>query len=234
MDGQETTAKFYDDFSVKQLRTGKNLRHYTIAQLLKQKDFGHATKVLEIGCGIGTLTGLLVKLAPKAKITAFDISPKNVEIARSQINSPQVHFLVADAAKPLDINEKFDFIVLADVIEHIPIEYYETLFANLNRFCHADTKIFINIPHPDLIKYLRLTKPESLQIVDQSVLPTILYPYLLKYKLEILEKKDYRIFYKRNDYTYYWLSPQNGKLVDYTQPLPLLPRILRKLLLRLS
>ncbi|MBC7125402.1 MAG: methyltransferase domain-containing protein, partial [Bacteroidales bacterium] len=96
MNNQETTAKFYDEFSDKQVKTGKNLRHYTLANILKKKGIGKANSVLEIGCGIGTLTDLIVSIATKAEITALDISPKNIEIAKGRIKSGRVKFMVSD------------------------------------------------------------------------------------------------------------------------------------------
>ena len=228
MNNQETTAKFYDEFSGKQLKTGKNLRHYTLANILKKKGIEKANNILEIGCGIGTLTELLVSMAPKAVITAFDISPKNIEIAKSRLKSSSVKFMVFDASDSISLNEKYDFIILADVIEHIPISRYHYLFSNLKHFSHAGTKIFINIPHPNIIKYLRETKPESLQIVDQSVYPTVLYQHLSEQNFVIDEKLDYSIFYKTPDYTYYWLSPFSEKSnSNYSKTIPLPYRILK-------
>ncbi|MEW5846208.1 MAG: class I SAM-dependent methyltransferase [Bacteroidota bacterium] len=233
MDSQKTTAKFYDDFSYKQVKTGKNLRHYTIAKNLKNKGISKSNKILEIGCGIGTLTDILQHIAPNAEISALDISPKNIEIARSRFKSKRIRLMVADASENLTINEKFDYIILADVIEHIPIERYHLLFSNLNRLSHSNTKIFINIPHPNLIKYLRETNPESLQIVDQSIYSTILYDHLCSNKFIIEEKKDYSIFYQTPDYSYYWISPlQEDININYNKTVPLPFRIIKKLLLR--
>jgi len=232
MNNQET-AKFYDEFSDKQVKTGKNLRHYTLANILKKKSIGKANSILEIGCGIGTLTELLVSIAPKALITALDISPKNIEIAKERIKSSRVKFMVSDATDSISLYEKYDFIILADVIEHIPIERYHSLFSNIKQFCHTSTKIFINIPHPNLIKYLREIKPESLQIIDQSVYPTVLYQHLMEQNFVIDEKLDYSIFYKKPDYTYYWLSPFSEKNIsNYFETIPLPFRILKKFLLR--
>lgn len=234
MDNQETTAKFYDDFSYKQVKTGKNLRHYTLARKLKKKGIGKSRKILEIGCGIGTLTELILRVAPKAEITALDISPKNIEIARVRLKSKRANFLVTDASENLTLNGKFDFIILADVIEHIPVERYHLLFSNLNRLSHSNTKIFINIPHPNLIKYLRETNPESLQIVDQSIYSNTLYAHLSSNEFIIDEKKDYSIFYQTPDYSYYWISPLPENLnVTYNKKVPLPFRIVKKLLLKI-
>jgi len=231
---QNTIARFYDNFSDKQIKTGKNLRHYTIAKHLKQKGIGNSHKILEIGCGIGTLTELIQRLAPKAEIIALDISPRNIEIARKRIKSNRVKFMEADASRDLEINEKFDFIVLADVIEHIPTEQYDLLFTNLKRVSKIDTKIFINIPHPNLIKHIKETNPESLQIVDQSIYPTTLYQFLQTNQFIINEKKDYSIFYRTPDYTYYWISPFSIDInLSYDKTIFLPKRILKKFLLRI-
>jgi hypothetical protein len=138
----------------------------------------------------------------------------------------------ADASRNLEINEKFDFIVLADVIEHIPTEQYDILFTNLNRVSKNDTKIFINIPHPHLIKHIKRTNPESLQSVDQSIYPNTLYQFLQTNQFIIDEKKDYSVFYRTPDYTYYWISPFSIDInSSYDKTIFLPKRILKKLLL---
>lgn len=176
----------------------------------------------------------MLRVARKAEITALDISPKNIEIARVKLKSRRANFLVADASENLTLNEKFDFIILADVIEHIPVKRYHLLFSNLNRLSNSNTKIFINIPHPSLIKYSRETNPESLQIVDQSIYSTTLYAHLSSYKFIIDEKKDYSIFSKTPDYSYYWISPLPESInVNYNKKIPLPLRIVKKLLLRI-
>jgi malonyl-CoA O-methyltransferase len=53
--------------------------------------------VLELGCGTGYLTAKLAEAFPAAKITAVDLAPDMVKLARRRVGAHNVEFLVADA-----------------------------------------------------------------------------------------------------------------------------------------
>ena len=85
--------------------------------------------VLEVGCGVGTLTVLLNKFLSKGKLVATDISDESIEKAKKRIpNSNKIDFFVTDM-KDFSYSQKFDFIVLPDVLEHIPIDQHKELFS---------------------------------------------------------------------------------------------------------
>jgi len=160
---------WYNVFSKKQLKTGTNLRHYTIINHLINSGLQKNSSVLEIGCGIGTLTGLLHKYLKKGKLVATDISDDSIEIAKKRISkSENIDFLTTDM-KDFNYPKKFDFIVLPDVLEHIPIEQHLGLFKILTKHMHDESILLINIPHPKAIEYIREHTPEKLQIIDQSI-----------------------------------------------------------------
>jgi len=72
--------------------------------------------VLDIGCGNGFLT---YEVANKARqVTAIDIDKNNLEFARMHFNRPNITFIHGDATR-LRLNERFDVIVLSNVLEHI-------------------------------------------------------------------------------------------------------------------
>ena len=55
----ETTIikDFYDSFAKEQVKTGINERHHLILELALTNGLKDGMRVLELGCGIGTLTG---------------------------------------------------------------------------------------------------------------------------------------------------------------------------------
>jgi len=63
---------YYDEFVEKQKKTGINQRHYSILGKLLASGLKSNHNVLEIGCGIGTFTSLLVKEVVKGDIIAMD------------------------------------------------------------------------------------------------------------------------------------------------------------------
>lgn len=226
-DESNAVSDFYDDFSQKQIKTGVNIRHYYLAKKLKKYGIKKAENVLEIGCGIGTFTSLIAKAAKNAKITGADISEKNIQYAEKWHKDPRFKFIVSDFAGKVNIDQKFDFIVLADVIEHIPIEKYNVLFSNISALSHSNTIVFINIPHPEAIKYIRRTNPEALQVVDQSVTQDLLLPHLLENNFSLIFMEEYSLIHYEHDYVLYLLRKGNKKIENFSN-FPKLKIILKK------
>jgi SAM-dependent methyltransferase len=97
--------------------------------------------VLDIGCGNGALA---YDLAQKAKsVVGIDIEEKNIVKAKTKFNKPNIKYLSGDATKDLS-GEKFDVIVLSNVLEHI--EDRETF---LKRLKGLASKFLIRVPMLD-------------------------------------------------------------------------------------
>ena len=97
-----------------------NERHRRIMDWLTKAGLGATSRVLEIGCGVGTQTELIAGVVTGGHVMANDISPKSVESARQRTaHLRNVDFLVGDIVE-LRVDGSFDFIVLPDVLEHIP------------------------------------------------------------------------------------------------------------------
>ena len=106
----EAKRRFNDSIAGEYLHRNA-LRRYFHAELLKQMRFlvPPGASVLEVGCGVGTLLG---DLQP-ARGLGIDFSPEMIRLA--QENKPGLDFRVADA-HALDIDEKFDFIILSNLV----------------------------------------------------------------------------------------------------------------------
>src|SRR5437868_13613303 len=96
------------------------------------------SSVIEIGSGTGDLLDLL----KPARGLGIDISPAMVDIARR--NYSYVEFRTDDAEN-LETNEKFDYVVLSDLIGFI--SDVQRSFENLHRVCHRSTRILIRHQH---------------------------------------------------------------------------------------
>ncbi len=165
----EHVAGWYDKYSDKQKRIGVNLRHLEIITQLKRVGLEPNHQVLEIGCGIGTLTSLLASHLKQGHVMAADISPGSVEVGKKMLaNVSNITWVVTDMSD-FDRSEKFDFVVLPDVLEHIPQENHAALFKTIAAHSHARTVVYINIPHPRALDYARVHSPAELQVIDQSL-----------------------------------------------------------------
>ena len=202
----ENVEQYYDEYSVQQLKKGLNLRHFKIFNKTVACGLKKEHSVLEIGCGIGTLTGLLAKYLKKGKLVAVDISPKSIEIAKARIGkTDRLEFFVTDM-QDFSYPGKFDFIILPDVLEHIPIEQHNQLFGVLRRLMHDNSVIIINIPHPKNIEFNREFFPERLQIIDQALRADDLLNTIYAHDLILETYEAYKIFSDVPDYAFIKLA----------------------------
>jgi malonyl-ACP O-methyltransferase BioC len=81
-------ADTYDEHAHVQKETAQRL--FTLLPNIRYRT------ILEIGCGTGNYTSLLLKKLPEALITALDFSPEMIQIAQKKTGSHHVHFLCRD------------------------------------------------------------------------------------------------------------------------------------------
>ena len=85
MSNSKDVRGWYNNFSKNQTETGVNIRHYKIMNELIKSGLRKDSVVLEVGCGVGTLTVLLNKFLSKGKLVATDISDESIEKAKKRI-----------------------------------------------------------------------------------------------------------------------------------------------------
>ena len=74
------------------------------------------SKILDVGCGIGEVAFDISKKAQK--VVAIDINKKKIESAKRRFSKDNLTFIVGDATD-YNFNERFDYIILSNVLEHI-------------------------------------------------------------------------------------------------------------------
>lgn len=216
--------KFWKELDNKGL-TVPNSRHFIIIDKMKKNGLRKDSKVLEIGCGIGTLSKLTAEFCKDGNITAVDISPETIELAKYKFqNQKNLIFQVSDMSN-WSSNEKFNFIILPDVLEHIPIDQHKNLFYNISKVCNPKTKIFINIPHPKALEYFHLNKKEQLQIIDQPIPTNTLSESVYSINFFIDSIESYSIDFQQADYQFIILK--NGIANEEFIIRPKLPRFIQ-------
>lgn len=168
MSSNSTVADFYDGFTENQTNIGISVRHRLIFKKLKQIGLTKKSNVLEIGCGIGTVSQLIIKYITEGQFVGCDISPKSIEIAQKLNSNKNAEFICTDMST-FDHKLKFDFFVFPDVLEHIPVEQHSNIFSLIAKHSKPSSKVLINIPEPESLDWYRKNKPELLQIIDQSL-----------------------------------------------------------------
>lgn len=198
---------WYNSFATKQLKTGVNLRHYHILNKLRALGLKKDANVLEVGCGIGTLTSLLHQYLKKGSLTATDISDESISIAKSWIkNAKSIDFVVTDMTD-FKGAKLFDFIVLPDVLEHIPMEDHTNLFATLRKNMNAIGNLVIHIPHPKSIDYIRQNTPEKLQFIDQALPASHILSAAYQNDWILVSYEAYSLLHQENDYVFLHFKP---------------------------
>lgn len=105
-------------------------RLYRQAEFMEQTvyrdiDFSDQTHILEVGCGVGAQTAILLRRFPKLRITGIDFSDDQLNRARNHLASlpyaqGRYEILKMDA-KALEFKGKtFDGAFLCWILEHIP------------------------------------------------------------------------------------------------------------------
>ncbi|MCC5917455.1 MAG: class I SAM-dependent methyltransferase [Cryomorphaceae bacterium] len=232
MKSREEVKQFYDKYTTDQIKNEKNLRHYTIVSFLKNLGLKKTHNVLEIGCGIGALSELIFKQIPKGFFVGADISPKSIDIAQKRFNKHKnVEFIISDMTS-FSHTKKFDFIVLPDVLEHIPEDQHQNIIETIGRISTKETVVFINIPSPEHNAYLEIHEPEKLQVIDLQLSMGRLISHFEDndFQLDLYEK--YSIFRSKNDYIRLVFSRK--KEVNFKKMRPLWKRIPEKLIKRIG
>lgn len=199
--GHEQVSAYYDGHARDvQQRVGLNRRHRSIFRRLLKSGLHRSHRVLEVGCGVGQLTGLMAAYLKQGSVHAVDISSGAIELARRRCaHVGQVSFEVGDMS---DFRGQgpFDRILLPDVLEHIPVEQHAALFRTLARHLAPDGLVCIHIPDPAATRWARKHRPDTLQIIDQELELLPIAERFQPFGLAVLGYERYSIWTKEPDY----------------------------------
>lgn len=202
---------FYDEYVGRQTAVGVNDRHRAIMGWLKRAGFRHDHRVLEIGCGIGTLTQLMAEeLGPGGSILAQDLSPRSIEVARGRLASFSNVRLEAADVLTSELAERFDVVVLPDVIEHIPLKFHRALFERIAAWVEPSGFVLLHYPNPHHLEWNHEHNPEVLQIIDQPIHADVLTSNVYPYGLYLDYYETYSIWHRGGDYVVAVLRSRAG------------------------
>lgn len=139
----------------------KNWYYYDSVKKIYSGLISEGSRVLEVGCGTGEISA---ELKPFLGV-GIDVSGEMIRIAKEKYGgSKNLEFLQSSAAGFYSA-EKFDFIILPDVIEHF--EDVKASMRSISKLASASTKIVINMANPlwepilELAEKLQLKMPEG-------------------------------------------------------------------------
>ncbi len=134
-----------------------------INHIIKKLNIKKNQKILDIGCGWGSLAIDIAKSA-HCEVTGITLSENQfnycVKKAKELNLENQVTFKLMDYR---ELNEKFDRIVSIGMFEHVGRKFYRTFFKQINRLLSKDGVSLIHTigsvnpprdPHPWITKYI--------------------------------------------------------------------------------
>lgn len=191
MKSTEEIKDFYDKY---QFKFRPNVRHYIIINKLLKAGLKSTSHVLEIGCGNGSLTKLIAPKVKNGSITALDISSESIATAKHNLSGYRnIQFVISDVSD-FSPSQKFDVVVLSDVLEHIREEYHEDLFKKIGECLSDDGFVFINIPEPKALEWIAEHRPENLQVIDLAIHSDVLMKIAYANGLYLTNLESYSIF----------------------------------------
>lgn len=145
-------------------------RLYYQARLLEKDvfrgiDFSKSKKIIEIGCGVGAQTEILLERFPHLEILGVDLSQAQINVAehrlKKYIDKGQVRLLCMNAEEIDKLKEKFDGAFICWFLEHVPNP--PKILKALNKILDFGAQIyctevqnasfFVNPYSPNILKY---------------------------------------------------------------------------------
>lgn len=208
---------YYNRYVERQAKCGINERHASILEKAIEAGLETSHDVLEIGCGIGTQTELLVKYLKNGSIYSCDISPESIKTAKINLSHFNNLTLEVQDATDFCLSKQFDAIIMPDVIEHISLELHARMFQNMDKMLKPDGFIFIHIPNPEYLEWCLENRREILQIIDQPIYTNLLLQNLEGTDLVITHLGTYSIWVEKGDYQYIVLRRKNADFSMYVE-----------------
>lgn len=151
--------------------------------------------VLEIGCGFGRISNLILSNFPAIKeYVATDLSPDQLKTANSFVKSYKIRFIESDV-QSLRFDKKYDLVIAVSVLLHIlpdeidqvmaklaglsamhiiNVDYYEEGKVRqiaLHNFLHPYEKIYKSLSRIESVRRVPIVKKKMFSVLDakQSV-----------------------------------------------------------------
>ena len=163
---------FYDQFKKKLISDYVigNPRTITSIKKMIEKLPIDSENVLDIGCGIGWSSFVLKKNHPNLNIISTDLSQELLDVGKTLFGEVNLKFFQQDFTKPeLEFPFLFDYIVLLDVFEHLPIQIRKDFGSFIKKVIAQNGSLFLSCPTIYHQGYLKENNPKGLHPIDEDV-----------------------------------------------------------------
>lgn len=154
--GHERLTPFYDSLMSVFMRELAFKRH-----LIKQATLHPGQRVLDVGCGTGTLVQLLKQTHPQVTVTGIDIDPNILALARAKVAKAQVAVTLEEgSATALPYADaSFEAVFSSLMIHHLRTDAKAGLFAEAKRVLSPEGGLHLADFGPPHHAYARLLLP---------------------------------------------------------------------------
>ncbi|MCB1160653.1 MAG: class I SAM-dependent methyltransferase, partial [Leptospiraceae bacterium] len=122
-----------------------------LAKTVETAKLSDGQRILELGCGWGSLSLYMAEQFPNSKIVAVSNSKSQKDYILQQAKDRNLHNLevITCDINTLELNRKFDRVVSVEMFEHV--RNYDGLFKKIHSFLEEEGLLFIHIfCHKDL------------------------------------------------------------------------------------
>ncbi|GAA4097844.1 class I SAM-dependent methyltransferase [Mucilaginibacter panaciglaebae] len=176
-------------------------------------------RILEVGCGMGSICNRMHKRWPNAHVTGIDISTMSIQIAQKLFADDKLDFRETILTPETFKDDQFDLIVFMDVYEHIAVEDRPVVHGALAKILKNKGKIILTVPTPHNLKWCLVNRPETMQPVDEHITFSVVGKLAEDTGTEVIlyHQKD---VWHTADYTHIVLEKNDDFLTAFFTPKP--------------
>ncbi|MEC3908824.1 methyltransferase domain-containing protein [Tamlana sp. 2201CG12-4] len=175
-------SKEYDEIILKLIPYYKEMVKALVDSIPYNTD--SKIKIIDLGCGTGTISELISKKFPNAQIICLDIAKKMIEMAKLKLSSyNNIEYVVGDFYQMSNISNEFDVVVSSLALHHLEtdsdkINFYQTIYNNLKSggvFFNADVVLGSNdyLQNKNMSRWIEfMNKSVSLKEIQDKWIPT--------------------------------------------------------------
>tara|TARA_A100001015_G_scaffold229493_1_gene259508 strand:+ start:21 stop:521 length:501 start_codon:yes stop_codon:yes gene_type:complete len=89
--------------------------------------------ILDLGCGDGRILREFALKYPDKKFVGFDLSEKNIEMAKEKYSLDNISYILGNAVNEFDLQEKIDLVYSFSFIQYFNLENSKKLSNNINQ-----------------------------------------------------------------------------------------------------
>ena len=134
------------------------MREETFKQrLIQHANIRPGMKVLDLGCGTGTLTIMLKKIHPNAQVTGVDGDPDVLKIALDKSRGSDIQWDEGLASSLPYPYSTFDRVVTSLVIHHLITDDKRLAFKEIHRVLKPDGELYVldfGAPHSSTTRFM--------------------------------------------------------------------------------